>query len=138
LHHFPNIDDSERLSYEKLDADNCEQLVTLFEAEGDNPYIDKRFQSIAAVKKYAQDLDDSRFEVKYGSCDFLIKLKNTNTYIGVLRLFDYNIEVFLDMPERCTIGFAIAAPFRRQYYATEALKNLFQYAHAPIMVKRNF
>jgi RimJ/RimL family protein N-acetyltransferase len=39
------------------------------------------------------------------------------------------MEVFLDIPERCTIGFAIAAPFRRNYYATEALKNLFQYAH---------
>jgi RimJ/RimL family protein N-acetyltransferase len=122
--------DSERLSYEKLNADNCEQLVALFEAEGENPYIDKRFQSIDAVKKYTQDLDDSRFEAKYGSCDFLIKLQNTNTYIGVLHLFDYNIEVFLDMSERCTIGFAIAAPFRCQYYATEALKNLFQYAYA--------
>jgi hypothetical protein len=67
LHHFPNMDDSERLSYEKLDANNCEQLVTLFETEGENPYIDKRFQSIDAVKQYAQDLDDSCFEAKYGS-----------------------------------------------------------------------
>jgi RimJ/RimL family protein N-acetyltransferase len=129
LHHFPDMDDSERLSYEQLSSDNCEQLVLLFKDELENPFIDKRFKSIEGAKQYAQDTGEARFDSKHGGCDFLIRLKDTTTYIGVLHLFDYSLETFSDIATRCTIGFAIAAPFRRHYYATESIHQLMKYAY---------
>ncbi len=58
---------------------------------------------------------------------FLVRLKNTETYIGVLHLFDLSTETFAGNHLRSNIGFAIAAPFRQQYYATEAVKHLIDY-----------
>jgi RimJ/RimL family protein N-acetyltransferase len=43
-------------------------------------------------------------------------------------LFDYSLETFLDIPLRCTLGYAIGVSFRQKYYATEALKHLIAYA----------
>lgn len=128
LHHFPIMPDSERLSYEFLTIENCEILPTLF-AEDTSVFVDKRFKNRETAKEYASEIMDSVYDAKHGGCDFLIKLKESNTYIGILHLFDYSLETFSDVPQRCTIGFMISSAFRRQYFATEAVSHLFAYAN---------
>jgi RimJ/RimL family protein N-acetyltransferase len=126
LHHFPPMPDSERLSYEIITNNNYSILVSLFEAD-ENPFIDQRFKSLDQAKEYAEDLTDMLYDPKHGGCDFLIRLKNTPIYIGVVHLFDFSLETH--WATCCTLGFAIGAPFRRKRYATEAMQNLMRYAH---------
>jgi RimJ/RimL family protein N-acetyltransferase len=126
LHHFPPMPDSEQLSYEIITDDNYSILVSLFESD-ENPFIDERFKSLDEVKQYVEDLKDMLYDPNHGGCDFLIRLKNTPIYIGVLHLFDFSLE--MHWAQSCTLGYAIAAPFRRKRYATEAMKQLFHYAH---------
>jgi RimJ/RimL family protein N-acetyltransferase len=127
LHVFPNLDDSERLCFEKLHDKNFSILVDLF-SNDTSPFIDKRFKNLTEAKKYCTEILNSLYSGKYGGCDFLIKEKNTGLYLGVLHLFDYSLETYSDVPDRCTIGFAIAKEFRRKYYATEAVNHLIKYA----------
>jgi RimJ/RimL family protein N-acetyltransferase len=126
LHFFPPMSDSERLSFEIITDNNYSTLVSLFETD-ENPFIDERFKSFDQAKEYAEDLKDMLYDTKHGGCDFLIRLKNTPIYIGVLHLFDFSLETY--RAQSCTLGFAIAAPFRRNRYATEAMQQLINYAH---------
>ncbi len=126
LHHFPLLSSSERLEYELLTIQNSQTFVELFQQDP-SLYVDERFKNKEEAEKYAQESETAKFSAKHGGCDFLIKLKSTETYIGVLHLFDLSTETFADNHLRANIGFAIAAPFRQQYYATEAVKHLIDY-----------
>ncbi len=126
IHHFPPLSNSERLEYKLLTEENSYYLVELFQQDN-SKFVDKRFKNEEEARKYAQESEAAKYYVKHGGCDFLIRLKNTETYIGVLHLFDLSTETFADNHLRANIGFAIAAPFREQYYATEAVKNLINY-----------
>lgn len=127
IHYFPDLGSSERLSYEKLTETNVSKYVEMF-TNDKSAFIDNRFKTLKTAKQYSYEVLNSIFSPKCGACDFLIKLKATETYIGILHLFDYSIEDFSDMLQRCTVGFAISEPFRRKYYATEAINNLMDYA----------
>jgi RimJ/RimL family protein N-acetyltransferase len=127
-HFFPKMEDSERLTYEILSTDNFIKLFEMFHQD-DSPFVDIRFKSVESTKQYAEESTQSRFFAKYGSCDFLIKLKENEICIGILHLYDYSLETYSDVPERCTIGFSIAAPYRKNYYATEAVQHLIAYAN---------
>ena len=129
LHHFPEMQASERLMYEILTAENYPSLVEIF-FDDDSEFTDQRFKNLTLAEQYAIEIGESIYQAKHGGCDFLIKLKITGEYIGILHLFDYSLETFSDVPKRCSIGFAIAKSHRRQYYATEAVRHLMEYAHA--------
>lgn len=128
LHYFPPLQDSKRLSYEILTPNNYIPIFNMFYGD-DTPFVDERFKLVATAKKYAQFVANSANSAKNGGCDFLIKLKGTDTYVGILHLFDYSLETFSDIPQRCTFGFAIAKPYRQNGYATEAVRHLINYAH---------
>ena len=69
-------------------------------------------------------LKDSRFSSKRGACDWLVKLKETDTYIGIINLFDMSRETYNDTHKKCMIGFNTKASFRRKYYTYEAVQQL--------------
>jgi RimJ/RimL family protein N-acetyltransferase len=125
-HYFPLLPPSERLAYEPLSEANAHVLVALFEQDKSH-FIDKRFKNIATAKQYATESVSMLYMAKHGGCDFLIQQKSNGTYIGILHLFDLSLETFNDNHLRATIGFAIAASFRSQYFATEAVKHLIDY-----------
>jgi len=56
-----------------------------------------------------------------------IKLKATKETIGILNLYELMRETFNDHHKRGFIGYNIGQPYRRKYYATEAVKQLIQY-----------
>ncbi len=128
IHYFPLLSNSERLDYELLTVENSQTLVELFEQDT-SPYVDSRFKNKKKAEYYATEWQckTETLSTEDGSCNFLIKLKNTETYIGVLYLFDLRTQTFADNHLRATIGFAIAAPFRKQRYATETVKHLIDY-----------
>lgn len=124
--HFSDIDDSERLSYEKLNNENYSILVDLFSGDK-SEFVNKRFKNLVAAKSYASEILDSVYTAKYGGCDFFVKEKSSGNYIGVIHIFDFSLEIFSDVPYRCSFGFAIAEAFRRKYYATEAINAMIKY-----------
>lgn len=128
VHYFPPLQNSERLSYEIVTPNSYWSIFTMFYRD-DTPFVDERFKSVAGAKEYAQFVANSAYSTKNGGCDFLIKLKDADTYVGILHLFGYSLETFADIPQRCIFGFAIAKPFRKNRYATEAVKHLINYAH---------
>jgi RimJ/RimL family protein N-acetyltransferase len=128
LHHFSYMTNSERLEYEMLTLDNYSSIVEMFQDDSSD-FIDERFKELGLAQQYATQVIESVYEAKYGGCDFLIKLKNTDHYIGILHLFDFSLENFSDVSQRCSIGFSIAEVYRRKYYATEAVKHLIQYGY---------
>lgn len=125
-HAFPPLAPSQRLAYVPLTVANSHHLVEIFQGD-ENVFIDKRFKNEAEARKYAQESEAAKYYAKYGGCDFLIKLKDSDTYIGVLHLFNLSLESFMDKHLNASIGFAIARPFRRHYYATEAVRHLIDY-----------
>jgi RimJ/RimL family protein N-acetyltransferase len=128
LHTFPEMLPSERLEYEKLNAENYLALIPLFEND-DSPFLDDRYKNEKAAQENLEFVQDMVFDPKCGGCDFLIKLKGTEQYIGVLHLFDYSLETYADVHLRCTLGYAIGSLFRQKQYAKEALKHLMKYAN---------
>jgi RimJ/RimL family protein N-acetyltransferase len=126
LHNFPSLPDSERLAYEFLTVENSSVLVDLFQQDN-NPFIDERFKTLEGARQFALESENAKCSAKHGGCDFLIRLKNSQNYIGVLHLFDLSIESFAENDLKATIGFAIASPNYRQYFATEAVKHFIQY-----------
>lgn len=127
LHHFPLFQPSQRLAYVPLTVANSHHLVEMFQYD-ENIFIEERFKDEVKAKKYAEESEAAKYYAKHGGCDFLIRLKESETYIGVLHLFDLSTEEFADNHLRASIGFSIAVPFRRQYFATEAVKHLIDYA----------
>jgi RimJ/RimL family protein N-acetyltransferase len=125
-HNFPLIPNSQRLAYVPLTVANCHCLVEIFQGD-ESLFIDKRFKNEKEAKEYAQESETAKYYAKYGGCDFLIHLKDSETYIGILHLFDLSLETFMDKHLGASIGFAIAEPFHRQYYATEAVRHLIDY-----------
>lgn len=123
---FPFLTSSQHLEYKQLNEENYHCLFELFQADK-SPYIDERFKDLKEAKQYAKNSVEATFSAKHGGCDFLIKLKDSETYIGVLHLFDLSLETFADKHLNASIGFAIAEPYRHQYYATEAVRQLIDY-----------
>lgn len=126
---IPYLAPSKCLCYELLTKNNYDHLGSLFE-DDDNPFVDKRFKNEHDLLKYTLYLLHHGPYHKNGGIDWLIRLKGTLTYIGVLHLYDISQEPNITQTKlmgSCTIGFAIKQEFRRQGYGQEATKHLLNY-----------
>lgn len=116
---FPILPPSKRLTYVPLEYHNYEVIHTLFQ-EDDNPFVNKEFKDKNRIGIYVVDLKEfARYSPKKGAYDWL--LYEQDTPIGILHLYDFTQEKIDGKYKRCTIGFAIAKPFRRQGFAAEAI-----------------
>ena len=115
---------SERLEYVLMDQENYPLMLELFEGDPD-PFVMEAFKSRDALEEYKwAQLDWNRYSFKHGAADYFMRLRGTETYVGVLHLYDLNSETYADMPLRCTIGFAVHRDHRRRGYATEGIRAL--------------
>ena len=122
---FPPLLPSARLQYQPLDYDNYEILYQLF-AEEDNPFLNIEFKEKEKIGIYVVDLHEfAKFSPKRGAFDWLIYWKGRP--IGVLHLFDLSRERADEKYKRCTIGFSIGKPFRRNGFASEAISHQIEY-----------
>jgi RimJ/RimL family protein N-acetyltransferase len=122
---FQNLSDSERLSYELVTWDNYKHYLPLFEVDT-NPYIMDEFRTRADLEKYIAFLQEyCRYSSKRGGCDWLIRLKK-GPYVGVLHIHALNRELINGRLQPCKVGYAIAEPYRRRGYASEALIHLLE------------
>lgn len=130
---FQNLPDTERLSYELMTWDNFRTYLSLFEGDEDE-FVDERFKSIGKLEEYAVGvLEFAHFSVKHGGCDWFIRLKD-HSPVGVLHLYELNLEIIEGKHLPCFFGYALSRSFRGQGFAYEAAKNLLE--HIPKIFER--
>ena len=130
---FKNLPDSENLSYKLLNWRNYKTYLKLF-GKDDSPFVMDEFKTQKAMEQYTLFmLESNRFSGKRGACDWIIYLKN-KTPIGVLHIYDLNLEFYDGVHPKPQFGYAIAEPFRKQGYAFEATTHLLNYI--PTQFKR--
>ncbi len=117
---FRNLPPSGNLTYELLSWDNYMQFHLLFKDDS-NEFVDRRFKNIGDVRQYTEyQMEYAWYSPKRGGCDWFFL--QDNQYAGVIHL--YNLSRDKDSSYQCTIGFATAAPFRRQGLTREAVWHL--------------
>lgn len=132
---FHNLPDSERLCYELTQWNNYTDYLTLFQNDP-SPFTDKRFKNKELLDEYAVGLlEIMYYDNKRAGCDWILRLPDGNP-IGVLHFYDLSKEQENpsdeddDFYDACSIGYSIAAPYRRQGYAFEACLHLLHHAKA--------
>ena len=130
---YQDLPDSERLSYRLLAWENFRAFLDLF-GDDSSPFLDERFKSLEKLEEYASALLESgRYSFKHGCCDWLIS-RHDGTCIGVLHLYELNMEIWDGKHRPCMFGYAIAEPYRRQGYGWEAARHLL--GHIPPVFSR--
>ncbi len=125
--HFPELLPSERLSYRPLGYDNYLTLNELF-INDDSPYTNPEFKQLERIELYVVSLlEFAQYSPKRCGKDWIIHLAESGAPIGVVHMYDLTKETHKDSHRNCTIGFAIAAPYRRRGFATEAVDHLTTY-----------
>lgn len=119
---------SARLSYELVDWANFSTYLALF-AHDPSLFVDARFKQRATLEAYAvQLLTEASSSWKRGAADWLVRRRADGQPLGVLHLYDLSREIIDGRLGHCAVGYALAAPFRRQGYAFEALSHLLEQA----------
>jgi RimJ/RimL family protein N-acetyltransferase len=125
---FINLSPTERLTFEILDDDNYLEVFEMFENDT-NPFVLADYKDLEMWEDYADcQLYWNRISCKYAGCDWLIKLKTTEQTVGILNLYELSRETYNDKHKKCMVGYTISTSFRRQHYATEAVKQLLSHA----------
>jgi RimJ/RimL family protein N-acetyltransferase len=126
---YIDLPDTERLTFELVTEDNYTTIHQLF-ANDSNPFVINDYKDSNELEKYIDcQLNYNRYSRKYGACDWLIQLKETKQYIGILNLYSLSQETFNDIHKRCMIGFSMSEAFRRKYYTLEAVRQLIDHAN---------
>lgn len=130
---FADLPPSARLRYELTQWNNYTDYLTLFQNDP-SPFVDKRFKSKEALDEYAVGLLEIMcYDIKRAGCDWILRLTD-GTPVGVLHFYDLSKEQENltdeddDFFNACSIGYAVAAPYRRQGYAFEACSHLLHHA----------
>ena len=123
--HFPELQPSAQLLYERLTMNNFEQLYELFQNDK-NPFVLESFKELQEAELYTKDRVEAEKSPKWAGCDWLIKTQPA-IYAGILHLYDLNIATD---SHACCIGIVIAENLRKQGFATEAIQHLLKYIFA--------
>ena len=121
---YQDLPPSARLAYELVGWSNVGAYLPLFAADP-SPFVDARFKHRAALETYAVALlTDLRYSWKRGGCDWLMRRRAGGGALGILHLYDLSHEIIGPQVPHCSVGYAVAAPLRRQGYGLEALRHL--------------
>ncbi|MGB4958541.1 MAG: GNAT family N-acetyltransferase [Saprospiraceae bacterium] len=113
--------------YELVTQTNVLKLLKIFRKDN-HPYVTEDYKDFKKLKKYYKDMQQLRdARSKLAGHDWLIRLKDIDTYIGIISIYELSREEIGDGDRKCTLGFAIGNNFHRKYYATEAVQNMFDY-----------
>lgn len=125
--HFPELLPSERLSYRPLGYDNYLTLSELF-IDDSSPYTNPEFKQLERIELYVVSLlEFAQYSPKRCGKDWIVHQIGSDLPVGVVHIYDLTKETQRDSHRNCTIGFAIAAPYRRQGFAKEAVGHLTSY-----------
>jgi hypothetical protein len=109
---FKNLPNSKRLSYKLLNWRNYKTYLRLFEND-ESSFVMDDFKTLKNMELYTLFMIESnRFSGKRGACDWIIYLKD-KTPIGVLHLYELNLEIYDGKHPKPQFGYAIAEPFRK-------------------------
>ncbi|MBK8547785.1 MAG: GNAT family N-acetyltransferase [Saprospiraceae bacterium] len=126
-HLFDVVKPSVRLQYELVEESNVIKILKIFK-ENDNPYVTEDYKDLKKLKNYYNYMQELRTsQSKHAGHDWLIKLKDTQTYVGVISIYELSRETIKDNDRKFTLGFAIGNAYHRNYYATEAIIHFFDF-----------
>lgn len=95
-HLFDVVKPSVRLEYELVEESNVIKLLKIFK-EDDNPYVTEDYKDLKKLKKYYKYMQQLRTsQSNLAGHDWLIKLKDTQTYIGVISIYELSRETIND------------------------------------------
>jgi RimJ/RimL family protein N-acetyltransferase len=119
---FRNLSPSKHLTYHLLSWSNYLDIYQMFKDDS-SEFVDERFKDCEKLHSYMEyQMNFAWTSSRRGGCDWLLR-KGEQT-VGILHLYDLTCEVAQDRHRACTIGFAIAEPFRRQGLLREAVQHL--------------
>jgi RimJ/RimL family protein N-acetyltransferase len=125
---FITLSPTERLTFEILDDENYLEVFEMFENDI-NPFVLADYKDLEMWEDYADcQLYWNRMSCKCAGCDWLMKLKTTGQTVGILNLYELSRETDNNKHKKGMIGYSIGQSFRRQHYATEAIKQLISHA----------
>lgn len=97
-------------------------------SEDQNEFVIPEFKVEKRFEQYVDwQLNLAPYSPTHGAQDWLIKLEETEQYIGLLHLYELSLETFMKNHQRCYVGVAIKSDQRRKYLASEAIANLMDY-----------
>ncbi len=122
---FPAIPAYEELSFEKLTAENFQQLYLMFEADK-NPFTNERFKHYEQAREYAEYLEQhGACSTKHSGQDWLFLWKDANA--GILHLYDLSLETLEENNRRCWVGFATKPLMRNKGITKKAVQYFVRY-----------
>ncbi|MCU0426447.1 MAG: GNAT family N-acetyltransferase [Candidatus Kapabacteria bacterium] len=132
---FPTIPPFKNYGFERLTRENSERCWEMFR-DDENPFLDEYFTDRDEFLSYISSLCDYMpRSVKRGGADWLVTQSGSNVGasfsknndIAILHCYDLSLEPFEYNDISCTIGFATAAPFRRQGVMRDIVPHFVQY-----------
>lgn len=121
------IKPTNRLSYELVHNANLLKIPMIFK-DDDNPFVIQAYKDVRKIKTYYKKLASTKnTDPNLIASDWLIKLKEKGTYIGIISIYDLSDDIFQDQHIKCSLGFAIRTDHQRQYYATEAINHFLDF-----------
>lgn len=122
------MNSTQNLSFEPLSQDNWQELYHLFK-EDENSFVLQEYKNKDTVKNYYHSyLYFRNATPKTTVHDWLIKLKNTGEYVGLLNLYDIIFDQDSPYYKMCSIGYVTAEKFRGKGFTKEAVQTLIDYA----------
>ncbi|MEY3421433.1 MAG: hypothetical protein RIR48_1725 [Bacteroidota bacterium] len=119
---------TECLSYELVTVTNYLKILNIF-IEDEHPFVSDSYKEPNKLKVYFENMEKLRqSKSKYAGQEWLLYHRADQKYIGIVSLYDLSNETLNDNDQRCTLGFAISAPYRRQGYGNEAVKSLIHFS----------
>ena len=123
---FPELTPTANLRFERLDFDNRDLVLGMFETD-ESPFLDPAFKDDRKLYEYvAHQRICGPYSPKHGCADWIV-LTAEGTPAGLLNAYDFSRETWALNHRQCSVGYAMAAPYRGTGMASEALGALESY-----------
>ncbi|MEI2694326.1 MAG: GNAT family N-acetyltransferase [Saprospiraceae bacterium] len=126
---FPSLT-TERLKLRQLTPDDRHDIFALRSDPVINTYLDRAFcKSTEDALNFIYKVNDNI--QKNNSVYWVISLKQTNTFVGTICLFDFSNE-----ESSCEIGYELMTKFQGQGIMKEAAVKIIDYAFHTVLVRK--
>jgi RimJ/RimL family protein N-acetyltransferase len=123
---FPELGPTANLQFARLDFDNRDLVLDMFENDG-NSFVDASFKDEGKLYEYvAHNRICGPYSPKHGCADWIV-MTSGGAPAGLLHAYDFSRETWALNHRQCSIGYTIAPDHRGTGIAHEAVSALEAY-----------